>query len=112
MADRFRRMPVSPEMNAFKAEVRRDQHFLFGPQSQHRTVVSYAGYHGTIRAHLASPERHLPDTRNESFFGKRHSEEIIAPNRSLRIAAGNWPCTISVWRTTVTRLLTKFVTTP
>ena len=74
MANRFGRMPVPPEMNPFKAEVRGDQQVVFGPQPQHRTVISDAGEEGTIPAPRASLERHSADVGDESFFWKRHGE--------------------------------------
>jgi hypothetical protein len=83
MTDRFGRMPVPPEMNTFKAEVRGDQHFVFGPQPQHRAVVSDAGAEGTIPAPRPSLERHSADVGNESFFWSRHGERNHSPNRSL-----------------------------
>jgi hypothetical protein len=79
MTDRFGRMPVPPEMNTFKAEVRGDQHFLFGPQPQHRTVVSDAGEEGTIPAPRAWLERHSADVGNESFFWQRHGGRNHSP---------------------------------
>src|ERR1700724_988739 len=81
MANRFRRMPVPPEMNTFKAEVGGDQHVVFGPQPQHRTVVSDAGEQGTIPAPRASLERHSADVGKESFFWKGHGERNHSPNR-------------------------------
>jgi hypothetical protein len=82
MADRFGRMPVPPEMNTFKAEVRGDQHFVFGPQPQHRTVVSDAGEEGTIPAPRASLERHSTDVGDESFFWQRHGQRNHSPKGS------------------------------
>src|ERR1700737_3168985 len=94
MANRFGRMPVPPEMNTFKAEVRGDQHFVFRPQAQHRTVVSDAGEEGTIPAPRASLERHSADAGNESFFWQRHGARNHSPKGSaagLRYEAGHAP---------------------
>jgi len=89
MANRFGRMPVPPEMNPFEAEIRGDQHFVFGPQPQHRTVISDAGEEGTIPAPRASLERHSADVGNESFFWNRHAREIIAQTDPLRACGTN-----------------------
>jgi len=89
MTNRFGRMPVPPEMNTFKAEVRGDQHFVFGPQPQHRTVVSDAGEEGAIPAPRASLERHPADVGNESFFCNRHGERNHSPNDPLRAGGTN-----------------------
>jgi hypothetical protein len=94
MANRFGRMPVSPEMNTFKAEVRGDQHFVLGPQPQHRTVVSDTGEEGTIPTPRAWLDRHSADVGNESFFWKGHGERNHSPNRSaagLRHESGHAP---------------------
>src|SRR3979411_1265281 len=89
MANRFGRMPVSPEMNTFKAEVRGDQHFVLGPQPQHRTGVSDTGEEGTIPTPRAWPDRHSADVGNESFFWKGHGERNHSPNRSARACDTN-----------------------
>jgi len=58
---------------------------LFGPQPQHRTVISDAGEEGTIPAPRASLERHSADVGNESFFLEQARRgEIIAQTDPLR----------------------------
>ena len=39
MSSRLGRMPISPEMDAFQAEVCRDEKILVGGQSQYSTVI-------------------------------------------------------------------------
>jgi len=112
MADRFGRMPVPPEMNTFKAEVRGDQQFVFGPQPQHRTVVSDAGEEGTIPAPRASLERDSADVGNESFFWQRHGEEIIAQREALQAWGTNLAMHQFHLANHRNQPLTKFVTTP
>jgi len=89
MANRFGRMPVPPEMNPFEAEIRGDQHFVFGPQPQHRTVISDAGEEGTIPAPRASLERIRRMWAMRVFSGTGTAREIIAQTDPLRACGTN-----------------------
>ena len=82
MADRFRRMPVAPEVNAFQREVGRDQGFVSRRQAQHGAVISNSGEDRTVRAESTPTSggfRHAANLGNQRFFGKRHGATTIPP---------------------------------
>ncbi len=84
VADRFRRMPVAAEVDAFQREVGRDQGFSSRQQAQHGAVVSNSGEdrHGSSRrsAPIGSEDaRQTANLGNQRFFGKRHGATTIPP---------------------------------
>src|SRR5271157_5849405 len=102
VADRFRRMPVATEMNAFQREVGGDQRVVSRQQTQYGAVVSNSGENlwgadtpfdklraGSVR--LSSPNsqvpvrpRHTANLGNQRFFGKRHRRNQYKPRRDKR----------------------------
>jgi len=89
MANRFGRMPVSPEMNTFKAEVRGDQHFVLGPRPQHRTVVSDTGEEGTIPPLAPGWTAIRRMWAMRVFSGRGTAKEIIAQTDPPRACVTN-----------------------
>ena len=49
MANRFRRVPLAAEVNAFKAEVGGDERFVSPWKAQNRTIVANAGNNPVVR---------------------------------------------------------------
>ena len=45
MADRFRRVPRTPEVHVFQAEICSSEQIVAGWKPQHRTIIANSGHH-------------------------------------------------------------------
>jgi putative transposase len=73
MPNRFRRMPIPPEMNAFQRQICSDQRFLARQQTKHGAVISNSGQDSGVGfAWTWMESSQSPDSRNQRFFSDGH----------------------------------------